>query len=56
MDDYGGWMWLIVAVTLLAIPAAAIIHGVDMWRRHHGDPATRETHDEETQRLYHRQI
>jgi len=56
MDDYGGWMWLNVAVALLAIPAAAIIRGVDMRPRHHGDPAIRGTHNEEPQQLYHRQI
>jgi hypothetical protein len=54
MNDYGGWMWLLVDVIFLAILAAALIYGIGMWRNRHRDPATKEVRDEATERLYHK--
>jgi len=52
MHDYGGWMWFLIDVGLVAILAAALVYGVVMWRRRYRDPATREIRDEATERLY----
>ena len=55
MHDYGGWMWFIIDVVMVAILAAALIHGIGMWRQRRRDPATRQARDEATDRLYHKQ-
>jgi hypothetical protein len=55
MPDYGGWMWLVIDVMLVAVLAGGLIYGIAMWRRRYRDPATREIRDEATERLYHRE-
>jgi len=54
MHDYGGWMWLLIDVVLVAILAGALAYGIGMWRNRHRDRATEEVRDEATDRLYHR--
>jgi hypothetical protein len=55
MHDYGGWMWLVIDVGLVAILAVALIYGIGMWRHRHRDRATQEVRDKATERLYHEQ-
>jgi hypothetical protein len=52
MQDFGGWMWLIIDVGLVAILAAALIYGTAMWRNRHRDRATEAVRDRATERLY----
>jgi hypothetical protein len=54
MQDFGGWMWLIIDVGLVAILAGALIYGMGMWRKRHRDRATEQVRDEATERLYHK--
>ena len=53
MDDYAGWLWLLIDVVFLAVLAASLIYGIGMWRRRYRDPATKEVRDQATERLYH---
>jgi hypothetical protein len=53
MPDYGGWMWLVIDVMLVAVLAGGLIYGIVMWRSRHRDRATKEVRDEATERLYH---
>jgi hypothetical protein len=55
MHDYGGWMWFLIDVGLVAILAAALIYGIGMWRRRPRNNTTQEIRDEATDRLYHKQ-
>ena len=55
MHDYGGWMWFLIDVGLVAILAAALIDGIGMWRRRYRNSTTQEIRDEATDRLYHKQ-
>jgi hypothetical protein len=54
MHDYGGWMWFLIDVVMVAILAAALIYGIAMWRRRRRDRTTQQVRDETTERLYHR--
>jgi len=54
MHDYGGWMWLVMDVILVAILAAALICGMAAWQRRYRDRATEQIRDEATDRLYHK--
>jgi len=53
MHDYGGWMWFLIDVILVAALAAALIYGIAMWRRR--SRAAEEVRDDATNRLYHKQ-
>jgi len=53
MHDYGGWMWLIIDVVMVAILAAALIYGIGMWRQRRRDRITEQMRDDATDRLYH---
>jgi hypothetical protein len=55
MHDYGGWMWLVIDVIMVAILGGALIYGISMWRHRYRDPATKQVRDEATDRLYHKQ-
>jgi type II secretory pathway pseudopilin PulG len=55
MHDYGGWMWLLIDVILVAILAASLIYGIGMWRQRHRDRVTEQVRDEATDRLYHKE-
>ena len=55
MHDYGGWMWLIIDVVMVAILAAALIYGIAMWRQRRRDRITEQMRDDATDRLYHEQ-
>jgi hypothetical protein len=55
MHDYGGWMWLLIDVVLVAILAAALVYGIGMWRRRSRNRTTQDIRDEATDRLYHKQ-
>jgi hypothetical protein len=55
MHDYGGWMWFVIDVILVAVLAGGLIYGIMMWRRRHRDRVTQEIRDEATERLYHQQ-
>jgi hypothetical protein len=46
MPDYGGWMWLVIDVAMVAVLAAALFYGIGMWRRRYRDRATQEVRDE----------
>jgi hypothetical protein len=52
MHDYGGWMWLIMNVVLVALLAGGLIYGMGMWRKRHRNRATEEVRDRATERLY----
>jgi hypothetical protein len=52
MHDYGGWMWFVIDVAMVAALAAALIYGIGMWRKRHRNSATQEVRDEATERLY----
>ena len=52
MHDYGGWMWLVIDVVMVAILGGALIYGINMWRHRYRDPATEQIRDEATDRLY----
>ena len=52
MQDFGGWMWLIIDVGLVVVFAAALVYGIGMWRSRHKDRATEEVRDRATERLY----
>ena len=54
MHDYGGWMWLVIDVVMVAALAAALLYGIGMWRKRHRDRTTQEVRDEATERLYHK--
>jgi hypothetical protein len=54
MQDYGGWMWLVIDVVMVAALAAALFYGIGMWRKRHRDRTTQEVRDEATERLYHK--
>jgi len=53
MHDYGGWMWFLIDIVLVAVLAAALIYGIGMWHRRPRDGATQQVRDEATDRLYH---
>ena len=55
MHDYGGWMWLIIDVVMVAILAGALLYGITMWRHRYRDRATQQVRDEATERLYRQQ-
>jgi hypothetical protein len=55
MHDYGGWMWLIIDVVMVAILGGALAYGMTMWRRRYRDPATKQVRDDATNRLYNKQ-
>jgi hypothetical protein len=55
MPDYGGWMWLVIDVILVAVLAGGLVYGIMMWRRRHRDRVSQEVRDEATERLYHRE-
>ena len=55
MHDYGGWMWFIIDVVMVAVLAGALIYGIGMWRQRRRDATTQEVRDEATDRLYHKQ-
>ena len=46
MEDYGGWLWLVVTVVFVAVLAAGLIWGTMMWRtrrqKAHTEAATKE--------------
>jgi hypothetical protein len=52
MHDYGGWMWLVIDVAMVAVLAAALLYGIGMWRKRYRDRTTQEVRDEATERLY----
>ena len=54
MHDYGGWMWFLIDNAVLALLAAAIVAGVDMWRQHHRAAVTRGVPHEATRGLHRR--
>jgi hypothetical protein len=54
MHDYGGWMWLVIDVVMVAALAAALFYGIGMWRKRYRDRTTQEVRDEATERLYHK--
>lgn len=55
MQDFGGWMWLIIDVGMVVVLAGALIYGMGMWRNRHRDRATEQVRDEATERLYHQE-
>jgi hypothetical protein len=50
MHDYGGWMWLLIDVVLVAVLAGALIYGIGMWRKR--SRAAEQVGEEATDRLY----
>jgi hypothetical protein len=52
MHDYGGWMWFVIDVVMVAALAAALIYGIGMWRKRQRNHVTQEVRDEATERLY----
>jgi uncharacterized iron-regulated membrane protein len=53
MNDYGGWMWLLIDVGFVAILGVAIVYGTMMWRRRRRrDPQIERVRDEATRRVF----
>lgn len=52
-SDAGGWMWLLIDVALVAALGAALIYGVNVWRKRRSAAADR-ARDNATRDLYHR--
>ncbi len=40
MQDFGGWMWLIIDVAW-SRPGGSAVYGIGMWRKRHRDRATK---------------
>jgi hypothetical protein len=55
MPDYGGWMWLLIDVGLVAILGIAIAYGTIMWRRRPKDAQIEQVRDEATKRAFNKQ-
>jgi hypothetical protein len=50
--DAGGWLWLIIDVGFVALLAAALIYGINVWRKRRS-VATERRRAEATRELYH---
>ena len=50
--DAGGWLWLIIDVGFVALLAAALIYGSNVWRKRRS-VATERRRAEATRELYH---
>ena len=51
--DWGGWMWAVIDIAMVAILAGAMIYGGAMWRHRPKDAAVVRASDDATRRLYH---
>lgn len=52
-NDAGGWLWLVIDVAFVAALAAALVYGVNMWRKRRSSSEAR-MRDNATRNLYHR--
>ena len=52
-SDAGGWLFLIIDVAFVALLAAALVYGVNIWRKQRSAAAD-QVRDNATRELYHR--
>jgi hypothetical protein len=53
MESFGGYMWLIITVVMVAVLAIAILWGTHQWRHRRRDRAAKKAERQAIDRVYH---